>query len=345
MKAAVKTREGVGIEYLDWPKPTIRPDQVLLQVTGCGICGGDLDFYDWTPKGRVRASGVVQLPRIPGHEPAGIVAEVGSAVTQDLKAGDRVACDSIFACGECYACRAGQFNLCRRRKPLGSMSDGAMAEYVVVSPFHLYKIPDGVRQEEAPMLEPLGVAVRAIEVSSLKPGDDVVVIGAGAIGLLEAMVARASGAGRTWIIGRTRDKRLELAQNLGFETLASAEEPVVDIINTKTGGMGVDIVFDATTTGAGREKVQLLRCGGQLVVTASTEGPVNFEGADLRRLGEPSIIFHMGRRPTTFQRSIKLLASGAVDVKPLMTRMPLSQVDKAFQILKKREAMKIILEP
>ncbi len=346
MRAVVKTKEAVGIEILDMPKPKIKPNQVLLQVKGCGICGSDLGLYDWTPESRTRRGKPIKLPVIIGHEPAGIVAEVGSEVSQNLKVGDRVAADSWGGCGECYFCRLGKFNMCERSSNIGSLTNGGYAEYVAMPGFNLYKLPDAISMDVAPILQPLGVAVHAMEVTDLRLGDEVVVLGPGAIGIMEAMVAKCRGATRVWITGIGKDKqRLELARKLGFETVNIEEQSVVDVVREATGGLGVAVVFDATARGAGDEKVKLLKKGGQLTITVEDAPSLTFNGADFRRVGDITIRHHVGRNPTTFYSALNLLASGRIDVRSLITHMPLEEADKAFQMLKRSEAAKIILVP
>jgi len=134
------------------------------------------------------------FPRVLGHEPAGVVVEVGQGV-QGFKPGDHVACDPHGSCGRCYYCRLGRFALCDQVPALGVRVDGALAEYMSVPALCCYKVPQTLSFTEAAMREPLGVGVHAIEISSFKPGDDIVVQGPGPIGLLTALALRASGAG------------------------------------------------------------------------------------------------------------------------------------------------------
>jgi len=164
---------------------------------------------------------------------------------------------------------------------------------------------------------------------------------------MTALAARAAGAARIWVTGLTIDKqRLELAKKLGFNNVNIEEQPVVEIVMEATERLGVDAVFDATSAGAGNENLKLLKPGGQLVIIAiASAGLLTFDGSELGRLSEGKIFFTRGRNPHTFYRTINLVASGAIDIRPLITHMPLTEADKGFQILKRREAMKIILVP
>lgn len=229
MKAVVKTKPDVGIELLDVPLPQIMSNEVLIKVHACGMCGTDLGIYEWRPADRSRGRKPIELPRVIGHEPSGLVVELGSEV-KDIKLGDRVCSRSWGGCGDCYYCRLGHFNLCQRNENLGSLVDGAMAEYAAIPFFNVCKLPDHISLDEAAVMEPLGIAVHGFEsLINFRSGDDVVVLGPGPIGLLEAMVVRASGAGKIFVVGLGKDKeRLEIAQQLGFRVIKNDEESALN---------------------------------------------------------------------------------------------------------------------
>lgn len=351
MRAVVKARAEFGaIEPADMPAPKIEPNEVLVQIKACGICGSDLGLYEWRESDRYRLGIPIQPPVIIGHEPAGVVAELGPEVPASwgLKIGDHVASDSWGGCGTCYYCRMGYFNMCiGERKNLGSLANGAMAEYCAIPFFNLYKVPDHVSFEEAATLQPLGVAMRGVEtLVNFKPGDDVAVLGTGPIALFEALLARAGGAGKVFVTGLGKDKkRLELAARMGFTTINSEEQPVTDVILEATGGLGVDVVFDAISEGLPEEAVPLLKKTGQLVITATVGETVTFDGAELMKR-EIIITMNKFRNPSTFRRVVNVLASGRVDVKPLIThRFKIEDCAEAFQTLLDREGMKVLITP
>ncbi|MBI2958364.1 MAG: alcohol dehydrogenase catalytic domain-containing protein [Chloroflexi bacterium] len=346
MRAVVKTNRQPGIHVLDMPTPEIGPNEALVQIKACGICGGDLDLYQAKPGAFSRRGRPVELPRIIGHEPAGIVVGVGKEV-RSIKVGDRVASDSGAGCGACYYCQQGYFNLCVERRFIGTHRDGAMAEYCAIPGPNLFKIPDSISFDEAAMLEPLGVAVRAMEtLVRFKPGDDVAVLGPGPIGLLEAMLARAAGAGKIFVVGRsTSEKRLEFARQLGFSTINAERDDVLSVIRAATGGLGVDAVFDATSSGMPGEATVLLKGIGQLVITATMEGKVEFNADDFKARSL-IITANRARNPSTWYRAINLVACGRVDVKPLIThRFDIENADTAFRTLQRREGMKVLIAP
>jgi L-iditol 2-dehydrogenase len=340
MKAVAKTKPGVGIEVIDAPRPVIQPGEVLLQVAACGICGSDLHTYEWTKSGRERRGKPIELPRILGHEPSGVVAEVGDGV-KNLKVGDRVTSDSWGGCGQCYYCRIGKVNLCEPRFNIGSLRDGALAEYVLVPSFNLYRLPDNVSLEVGAMIEPLGVAVHAVErCATLKPGDRAVVVGPGPIGLLTAMVVRAAGAA-VKVLGLAQDRvRLDLAAKLGFDTLV-AEEGGTESVLQWTDGRGADIVFEAA--GVLPAALPLARKGGEVVIVGLPNDQISL---DLLHAISKELTFtiSLGRNPTSWHRAINLLASGALDISPLIShRLPLEEAEQAFQLLRAGDGVKILL--
>jgi len=346
MKAVVKTKPGVGIEVLDVPMPQIKPNEVLLKVHACGICGSDVGIYEWRPSGRFRVGIPIELPRIIGHEPSGIAIEVGSDV-KDIKPGDRFCSDSWGGCGDCYYCRRGNFNLCQFKKNVGSLSDGAMAEYVAMPAFNLYRVPESISLDEAAVMEPLGVAVHAFEtLVNFKAGDDIVILGPGPIGLLEAMVAKASGAGKIFVVGLRKDKeRLKIAQQLGFRVINSEEDDALNVVKAETNGIGVDVVFNAISHGFLSDSIKFLKKVGQLVLTSSMHEPVTIDGGEITRR-ELVISYHLSRNPSSFYRAISLVANGRIDVKPIIShKMKLEDADTGFKMLQRSEGLKILLEP
>lgn len=343
MKAIAKVNPGVGIDVIEVPAPEAGQGEVLLKVAACGICGSDLHTYEWTKSGRERRGIPIELPRVLGHEPSGVVAAVGEGVTQ-FKAGDRVASDSWGGCGKCYYCRIGRVNLCEPRYNIGSLKDGALAEYVVVPEFNLYRLPDEIPLEVGAVIEPLGVAVHAVErCLTLKPGDHVLVQGAGPIGLLTALVVRAGG-GDVVVTGLASDTvRLKQAQSLGFDTIVSDSATCLDEVRDRTDGRGADIIFECA--GALPGAIPLVRKGGEIVVAGNPSSTIELDllAAIAKEL---TFTINLGRNPSSWHRSISLLTTGTVDVSPLIThRLPLEKGQEAFDLLRSGEAIKILLFP
>src|SRR3954468_13596731 len=206
----------------DFPVPVLQPDEVLVRVRACGICGSDVHGMDGSSGRRIP-------PIVMGHEAAGVIAEIGSAVTGWSK-GDRVTFDSTVSCGECWYCRRGEINLCENRRVLGVSCGeyrrhGAFAEYVAVPQRILYRLPDNLSFEQAAMVEAVSIAVHAVERTLLTLNSSVTVIGTGMIGLLVVQVLRARGCGKIIAVDLDNDK-LQLAKRLGATDtiLASAAD-------------------------------------------------------------------------------------------------------------------------
>ncbi|MBX6358923.1 MAG: alcohol dehydrogenase catalytic domain-containing protein, partial [Acidobacterium ailaaui] len=185
------------LEITDLPRPSPGPDEVLIKIAACGICGSDVHGYDGSSGRRIP-------PLVMGHEAAGVIAETGKNVT-GFKPGDRVTFDSTVYCGSCAYCQRGEVNLCDNRQVVGvSCGDycrnGAFAEYLAVPQRILYHLPDALSFPEAAMLEAVSVALHAVRLAQLQGGETVRVIGAGMIGLLTLQAARALGASRLTVV-------------------------------------------------------------------------------------------------------------------------------------------------
>jgi L-iditol 2-dehydrogenase len=223
------------------PDPVPGPDEVLVAVKACGICGSDVHGMDGST-GRRRP------PVIMGHEAAGVIAGLGSAVT-GWAAGDPVTFDSTIYCGECPFCRRGLINLCDRRRVLGvSCEDyrqsGAFAELVAVPQRILYRLPDGLGFEHAALVEPFAIALHAIRHAPPALNDAVVVVGAGMIGLALVQALRHTGCGRLIVVDIASD-RLALAKKLGATHLINnSSEDALGLILRLTQGAGADLAFE-----------------------------------------------------------------------------------------------------
>jgi L-iditol 2-dehydrogenase len=342
MRAVVKIKPEPGIEILDRPEPKItRDDHVLLEVGACGVCGTDLHFYEWAPHVREE----ITLPRILGHEVAGTVAQVGPAVTE-FKPGDRVVTETWGGCGRCYYCRIGQFNHCVYQTRIGQKADGGMARYMEIPELSLYKIPSDMPLDEAAVVEPVGVALHCLERVNLKPGDNVAVIGPGPIGILAAMLADRAGAHRIIVLGLAADSlRLDMARQMGYETIMVDHEDAVRATRDLTEGRGVDLALDVS---GGRTTlslaVDLVRLGGQIgLIGLAPEAPFNPTTAVVKEL---SIVGSFRRLPTTWYRAINLVATRKIDVGPLIThRASISEAPEIFETLIRREGVKAVIFP
>jgi L-iditol 2-dehydrogenase len=332
------------LDITDLPAPTPGPDEILVRVAACGICGSDVHGYDGTSGRRIP-------PIVMGHEAAGVVTAVGNGVSK-FKPGDRVTFDSTVYCGQCEFCRQGHVNLCDNRQVIGvSCGDyrraGAFAEFVVVPQRITYLLPEALEFEHAAMLEAVSVALHGVRVSQMKGGETALVIGAGMIGLLTMQAAKAEGASKVLIadIDRTR---LERAEQLGADaTLLLSGDELVEEILRRTKGRGVDLVLEAV----GRDEtisasIASVRKGGTvtLIGNISPQVKIPLQVVVSRQIRLQGSCASSGEYP----EAMELLANGKIKVKPLITAVaPLSDGPQWFARLHAGEPnlMKVVLDP
>ena len=331
------------LEIADVPIPVPASDEILVRVSACGICGSDVHGYDGSSGRRIP-------PLVMGHEAAGIVERVGEAV-QNFKPGDRVTFDSTIYCGECSFCRRGEVNLCDRREVLGvSCGDyrraGAFAEFVVVPARISYHLPENLSFPEAALLEAVSVALHAVSLVSVKPGDAALVVGAGTIGLLIQQALRAAGCSRVYVTDVDAN-RLALSESLGATgTLVSGSNLFEQLLQT-TDGVGVDIAIEAVgNTAAVQSAIHSVRKGGDVVLVGNISPEVTIP---LQKVVSRQITLHGSCASAgEYPKAIELMSSGQIKVKPLISAVaPLTGGPQWFERLYAREKglMKVVLEP
>jgi len=343
MKALILKEYG-RLSYEDAPEPEIGPDEALIRVAACGICGSDVHGMDGSTGRRVP-------PLIMGHEAAGVIAAVGSGVTE-WRVGERVTFDSTISCGECWFCGRGEINLCDHRRVLGVSCDeyrqhGAFAEFVAVPERVLYRLPDDLSFERACLVEPLSVAQHAVSRAPVSRDSSAVVIGAGVIGLLIIQLLRAAGCG-TIITADLDPGRLAMA--LGFGAPHALQADAVDVaaeVRALTGGRGADLAFDAVGVASTVETaVQSVRKGGRVVLVGNLSPRVELplQAVVARQLTLAGSCASAGEYPTC----LDLMAREVVQVDPLISAVaPLSEGAAWFARLRagERGLMKVILTP
>ncbi len=337
MKAIAKTRPAYGAEIIELAIPRPGPNELLVRVAACGICGSDLHIYQWE-LGAERIAG--RVPFVLGHEPAGEVVETGPGVS-GFRRGDRVALDPFGHCGRCGPCLAGRFHLCAAPTTLS----GAFAEFTVAPVANAHPVPPTMDFEQAAMLEPFGTGLHAVEQSCLRAGDSAVVEGPGPIGLSIALAARALGVTSIVVTGLEVDtERLALARRAGFRTVVADRPGWLEEARAMLPADGADVVFDAC--GMLDSPRELLRRGGELVEVGWPARDVS--AAELRALffHGVTIINSRIRTPETWRRAIAMVASGAVDLRPMIThRYDIARGLEAFELLRKRAGVKAIVIP
>jgi L-iditol 2-dehydrogenase len=343
MKALV-LKEYKKLTYEDVPAPECGPTDVLVAVKACGICGSDIHGMDGST-GRRRP------PIIMGHEAAGVIAEVGSAVN-GWKRGDRVTFDSTIYCGACEFCRRGHINLCDNRRVLGvSCEDyrqhGAFAEYVAVPQHILYRLPDGLSFENAAMVEPVSIAFHAVRRAPPVLNDTAVVVGAGMIGLFVIQALRLAGCGKIIAVDVVPDK-LKMARELGAShTVNSGAEDAVARVQGLTGGFGSDLAVEAVgMTQTVEMAVRCLRKGGSVTLVGNVSPRIELplQVAVTRELTLYGSCASSGEYPAC----LDMLARGSVNAAPILSAVaPLADGASWFDRLYRKEPglLKVILKP
>ncbi|MCY3573114.1 MAG: scyllo-inosose 3-dehydrogenase [Chloroflexi bacterium] len=339
----------------DAPDPSLLPDQVMLEVAAVGICGSDMHMYEAGADGYMIYPGLVCTPNILGHEFAGRIIEVGKAV-RGLRVGDLVAVEEIQWCGQCTACRRGFVNHCLDIEEIGFTIPGAMAQYLPVRAKYCWKLDEiaaAYGEEEAlimgAMVEPTGVSYQGLfnRLHNWLPGNNVVIFGAGPIGLAAQALVIAAGAGRVIVFDPSTSRR-EIAMKMGASAALDPRDIDLDAaIMQYTLGRGVDYVVECA--GFADKTIEPLdRC---LAVNASIidigmggDNPtlpiVAYKRMGVQYAGS------LGHAGGPFQQVIRMMASGRIDMRQMVSaRMPLDDAVAAFKRLESRQDAKIILQP
>ena len=324
------------IQLHDEPVPTPPEDEVLVRVTSVAICGSDIH---WLKEGGIGDATITQ-PLILGHEAAGIIAS-------GPHKGTRVAIDPAISCGECKYCEEGNPNLCQAMRFSGhGLQDGALREYMPWPEKFLFPIPDALSLSDAAMLEPLGVAIYAMDIANIKPGMRIGVFGCGPIGLLIIQLARRMGA--TQIIATEKlPHRLEAARTCGATDtyLISDDETIPDFFAI-TAGEGVDVAFEAAGSDHALQcAVEAAGFGTDIILVGiPDDNQHRLTASIVRRKG---LTFKLCRRMKhTYPRAIRLAEQGQVDLKSMVTHhFPIDEYQEAFSTAANRQGLKVIIEP
>jgi len=342
MKAIVKVQGDPGaMEVRELPIPEPGPGEVLVKMTGAGICFSDFMILTNKYKGRVP----VPIPMIMGHEGAGEVAGVGPGV-EHLEVGDAVGLNPLWGCGQCVDCLNGHPNMCMAWRHLGITCDGTFAEYRAVPSFAACKLPEGISPVDAAFLEPISLAVRTFEHVQPVLGDTVAIIGPGSIGLFHLQAFRAAGASRIMVIGLDKDAaRLEIARKLGADHVinGSREDPV-QRVRELTNGLGADIVVEtanhpstvplAVNLAAARGRVHLFG-----LYPEAAFSPLTLLRAGVTLAGDVATL------PRYFLRAIRWVERGQVRAEPMVTRaFRLEQAGEAFEAFTQGDTVKVLFQ-
>ncbi|MCL2588043.1 MAG: zinc-binding dehydrogenase [Oscillospiraceae bacterium] len=342
MKALMKTRKGYGhVSLEDVPEPQATGDLVKIRVVYSGICGTDIHTFLGEYPGNTP-------PIILGHEWSGVIEAVGADVTS-LSVGDRVTGETTFyICGTCMFCKQEEYNLCAHRKGIGTQVNGSFCNYLLAREAHVHKLPDSVSLLSAALSEPLACCVHGcLEKTRIEKDDIVLVLGPGAIGLLSALIAKAVGA--TVILAGVADdtEKLSLARELGIDRIVNQEtEDMAAVVAEMTGGFGVSKVFECSGN-VRALNVGLALAGRQadIVQLGIFTKPMNeidtsgFFPRELRYIGSRT------QKPSSWRKTIALMASGAVVPERLVTRIiALEEWESGFQTLMNRQGIKTVIQ-
>ncbi|KAL9082651.1 MAG: hypothetical protein Q9159_006259 [Coniocarpon cinnabarinum] len=334
------------VTFENRPIPTLGPHDVLVAVKTTGICGSDVHYY---VDGHV-GDFYLRAPMVLGHESAGVVAGVGNRVTT-LQTGDKVAVEPGTPCRRCNRCKEGQYNLCKEVIFAASPPhDGTLSKYYSVPADFCYKLPSHVSMEEGALMEPLAVAVHIVRLAPITPGQDVVVFGAGPVGLLCMTVAKAFGAGRIVAVD-LNDARLEFAASYAATTTVKpnpSESPYEAARRIKVEGgieAGANVAIEATgAEPCARQAALVLGDGG--VYVQGGMGKSEFNGWPIHQMLIKEAVMKTSFRykQGDYELAVKLVSAGKVDVKPLISSIvPFEEAETAYKDTMAAKGIKILI--
>ncbi len=325
--------ETISVERVD--DPICASDEVIVQVAQCGICGTDVHIY--------HNEYMSDFPLIPGHEFAGTVVEIGSAV-RAVKLGDRVAVDPNLYCGECDFCRNEQANHCSNWQGIGITRGGGFAQYVAAPARACYHLPEGMSDQQASFIEPLACVVHALKRFRPAPGDSVLLFGAGPMGLLLIQALRNNGAARVVVVDKQPD-RLELAARFGAIPVQAG--PDADAALRALSPRGFPGVVDATGVPAVVERAfAYLRPRGHYLQFGVTPSGATVQVSPYDIFHNDWTIYGSFALCYTFLPAIEMLAHGAVDVSPLVSdTLPLAHFADGFHRFEAGKTLKVHVRP
>lgn len=338
MKALVKAQAAEGLTLLDVPEPTMGPNDVLIKIKKTAICGTDIHIYSWDEW----AQKTVPVPLIIGHEFMGEIVDLGSAV-EGFKIGDRVSGEGHITCGFCRNCRAGRPHLCPKTIGTGSQRNGCFAEYFVLPAFNVFKIPDQIPDEIAAFFDPFGNAVHTALSFDLV-GEDVLITGAGPVGIMAAAVARHVGA-RHVVVTDVNDYRLNLAMQMGANRVVNvSRENLTDVMAELDMKEGFDVGLEMSGhPSAFQQIIDTIIYGGKIallgILPSHTQidwTKVIFKGLFLKGI--------YGREMfETWYKMASLILSG-LDLSPVLTHVfPYQNFEEGFKVMRTGQSGKVIL--
>ncbi|MBE0537672.1 MAG: alcohol dehydrogenase catalytic domain-containing protein [Phycisphaerae bacterium] len=334
----------VRVESID--VPACGADEIRIRIDACAVCGTDLKAWR---HGNPR----IKAPIVMGHEFTGIVETVGSGVG-GFSLGERIVMATSISCGRCDYCRKGWSNLCADVAPMGFSFPGGMAEYTTlparaIANGHVVKAPAHIKPEHAALAEPLSCAVNCAANCNIRPGDVVVVVGAGPMGIMNACVAKMAGAAKV-ILAEINPQRLAQAEAFAFDVLINpARDDLPKIVKDHTGGLGADVAIVAAPAAQPQAAaLELVRKRGTVCLFASLPADRCMLEINSRLIhyGEITLTGTSDSTPGHVAAAVDLIASGKLPADKLATHtMKLEQIVQAFELMESGEALRVVLKP
>ncbi|MEO1242147.1 MAG: L-threonine 3-dehydrogenase [Pseudomonadota bacterium] len=343
MKALMKAKPEEGIWMVDTTRPEIGPNDVLIKVRKSAICGTDVHIYNWDDW----AQKTIPVPMTVGHEFAGEIVEIGSEVHLEhfnMAIGDRVSAEGHVTCGYCRNCRAGKRHLCRNTVGVGVNRPGSFAEYVAVPAFNVYKLPEAVSDDMGAIFDPYGNATHTALAFDLV-GEDVLITGAGPIGVMAAAIAKFVGA-RHVVITDVNEYRLDLATRMGAtRTVNVANESLTDVMKELGMTEGFDVGLEMSgVPSAFQSMLESMNHGGKIALLGLMPNgagvdwdKVIFKGLEIKGI--------YGRRMFETWYKMGAMLQAGLDLSPMLThRFKIDDYQKGFDIMRSGQSGKVILE-
>ena len=339
IKAIVKLKPETGIWMDQVPFPSIGHNDVLIKVVKTAICGTDIHIFNWD----AWAQKTIPTPMAIGHEFVGVIAEIGSEV-RGLKEGDRVSAEGHITCGHCRNCRAGKRHLCRNTIGVGVNRPGCFAEYISVPASNVFKVPDTVADEIAAIMDPFGNAAHTALSFDLV-GEDVLITGAGPIGIMAVAIARHVGA-RFIVITDVNDYRLEIARRMGASAAINVAQASIDDTMQQLGMReGFDVGLEMSgNIQAFRDMIAAMNYGGKIAILGIPTGEVSLDLTQIILKGLQLKGIYGREMFETWYKMTSMLQS-RLDISAVVThRFAVDEYQKAFDVMRSGQSGKVIMD-
>jgi threonine 3-dehydrogenase len=339
MKAIVKLKPETGIWENHVPFPSISPNDVLIKVVKTAICGTDIHIYNWD----AWSQKTIPVPMTIGHEFVGVISEIGSEV-RGLKEGDRVSAEGHITCGHCRNCRAGKRHLCRNTIGVGVNRPGCFAEYISVPASNVFRVPDTISDDIAAIMDPFGNAAHTALSFDLV-GEDVLITGAGPIGIMAVAIARHVGA-RHVVVTDVNDYRLQIAARMGATAAINVTQTTIADTVTQLGMKeGFDVGLEMSgNIQAFRDMLQAMNYGGQIALLGIPVGEVSLDLTQIILKGLKIKGIYGREMFETWYKMTSMLQSN-LDISPVIThRFGVDSFQQAFEVMHSGRSGKVIMD-